>query len=94
VVENVTSGKQIAIILSSVSPAAVSRFYTSMLPKDGYKITNNTLASENNGSGAAIDFHGHGYKGTIGAVSNLSSPGVSIGGVNSSNFTGITLTRQ
>ncbi len=34
-------------------------------------------------------------KGTIGSVSNLSSPGVSIGnGVNSSNFTGITLTRQ
>jgi hypothetical protein len=95
VIENITSSKQTAIILGSVKPAEVSRFYTSVLPKDGFKITNNTLASENNGSGAAIDFRGHGYKGTIGAVSNLSSPGVSIGdGVNSSNFTGITLTRQ
>jgi hypothetical protein len=49
----------------------VSSFYSSVLPKDGYKITMNTLTSENNGTGAAIEFTGHGYKGTIGALSNL-----------------------
>ena len=43
---------------------------------------------------AAIEFTGHGYKGTIGAMSNLPSAAPSFAGVNGKNFTGITLTRQ
>jgi hypothetical protein len=94
VVENVSYGKQIAIILSSISPAKVSSFYTSALPRAGYKITSNSLATLNNGAGAAIDFTGHGYKGTIGAVSGgLASPAADFGG-DSKNLVGITLTKQ
>jgi hypothetical protein len=94
VVENATMGKQTVILLGSVGPSQVSSFYSSVLPQDGYKITMNTLASGNNGTGAAIEFSGHGYKGTIGALSNLPSPAPSFAGVNGKNFTGITLTRQ
>jgi hypothetical protein len=94
VVENATMDKQTVILLGSVSPSQVSSFYSSVLPKDGYKITINTLTSENNGTGAAIEFTGHGYKGTIGAVSNLPAQAPSFAGVNGKNFTGITLTRQ
>ncbi len=94
VVENASYGKQIAIILSSISPAKVSAFYTSALPRAGYKITSKSLATLNNGAGAAIAFAGHGYKGTIGAVSgSLASPAASFGG-DSKNLVGITLTKQ
>ena len=94
VVENASYGKQIAIILSSISPAKVSAFYTSALPRAGYKITSKSLATLNNSAGAAIAFAGHGYKGTIGAVSgSLASPAASFGG-DSKNLVGITLTKQ
>jgi hypothetical protein len=94
VVENVSYGKQIAVILSSIGPARVSGFYTSALPRAGYTITGNSMTTLNNGAGAAINFTGHGYKGTIGAVSgSLASPAASFGG-DSKNLVGITLTRQ
>ena len=73
VAENIAEGKDIVILFGSVSPAEVSRFYTSVLPRDGYKITDNTLATLNNEAGAAITFTGHGYKGTIGADSSIPS---------------------
>ncbi len=94
VVENITEGSQTVILLGSVSPSEVSSFYTSALPRAGYKITMNTLATMNNGTGAAIEFTGHGYKGTISAESNLASTGVSVGGLNGKNFVGITLTKR
>ncbi len=91
VVENATENKQTVIILSSVSPSEVSSFYTVALPRAGYKIASNSLATLNSNTGAAIEFTGHGYKGTIGAVSNLPTTGVSLGGVSTKNFVGITL---
>ena len=94
VVENITEGNETVILLGSVSPSEVSSFYAAALPRAGYKITMNTLATMNNETGAAIEFTGHGYKGTIGADSNLATTGVSVGGVNGKNFVGITLTKK
>ena len=78
VVENVTYKDQIAIIMGSVSPAEVSRFYLSALPRAGFKITSNTQISVG-GTGATgpeseFAFTGHGYKGTIGAITSASIP--------------------
>ena len=89
VVENASDDKGIVVLLGSVTPAQVSRFYTSALPRYGYKITENSMASLNNGSGAAIEFTGHGYMGTIGAESGLATSGSSHGP--DSNLVGITL---
>lgn len=94
VVENITEGGQTVILLGSVSPSEVSSFYASALPRAGYKITMNTLATMNNNTGAAIEFTGHGYKGTISAESNIATTGVSVGGLNGKNFVGITLTKH
>jgi hypothetical protein len=96
VVENITNGNQTVILLSSVPPSEVSSFYTAELPRDGFKITSNTLVTGNAGgigAGAAIEFSGHGYKGTIGAVTNLPSPAAEFSGTNK-DVVGITLTRQ
>jgi len=92
----VTAGKQTVILLGSVTPAAVSSFYMSALPQAGYKITENTLTTVSGGTGAAIEFTGHGYKGIISAESNidLATAGVSMSGVSGKNFVGITLSPQ
>ena len=75
VVANMPCGKQDLIELGSVTPPQVSTFYTSALPRAGYKVTNNTLTSDPN-TGAAqgmaeITFTGHGYAGLIIALANL-----------------------
>jgi hypothetical protein len=96
-------GKQIIIELASVTPSQASSFYTSELPRAGYKITGNTLLTDTGnaalpGSEAEIEFTGHGYKGTIAALSNmgaLASMGPSPVSVPSSiakNFITISLT--
>jgi hypothetical protein len=96
-------GKQIIVELSSVTPAQTSTFYTSALPRAGYKITGNTLLTDTGnapvpGSEAEIKFTGHGYNGTIAALSNmgaLASMGPSPVSVPSSiakNFITISLT--
>jgi len=95
VIENVADNKSVAIILGSVSPAEASSFYLSALPRAGYKITGNTLVTgsgtEATGPASEIDFTGHGYKGTIGAISDVSPPaGVNLG--NGKNIVGINLT--
>ena len=97
VLENFAYNNQIAIILSSVSPAEASSFYLSALPRTGYKITGNTLVtgsgSVSTGPASEIDFTGHGYKGTIGAISNVSPPaGVNLG--NGKDVVGINLTSR
>jgi len=97
VLENFAYNNQIAIILSSVSPAEASSFYLSALPRTGYKITGNTLVtgsgSVSTGPASEIDFTGHGYKGTIGAISNVSPPaGVNLG--NGKDLVGINLTSR
>jgi hypothetical protein len=72
---NSACDKQVIIELSAVTPAQASSFYTSELPREGYKITGNTLLTGTGttlpGSAAEIEFTGHGYKGTIAALSNL-----------------------
>jgi hypothetical protein len=102
VMVNMTCGKQLVIELTSVTPPQASDFYLSALPREGYKITGKTQLTETgNGQPGAvveIDFTGHGYKGTIGAVANLgalSSTGPSPSSVPSDfakNFVTITLT--
>jgi hypothetical protein len=72
---NSACDKQVIIELSSVSPGRASSFYISALPRAGYRITGNTLLTDTGntlpGSAAEINFTGHGYKGTIAALSNL-----------------------
>jgi hypothetical protein len=102
VLYNSTCDKQVLIELSSVTPAKASSFYISALPRAGYKITGNSLLANTGdglpGSAAQIEFTGHGYNGTITAVSDLgalSSMGPSPAAVPSSiakNFFTITLT--
>ena len=84
-------GKQILLELGSVTPVQASTFYTSALPRAGYKITNNTLTSDpNTGSPqgmAEFTFTGHGYTGLIIAMANLgaaASAGPSMSGLPSS----------
>lgn len=68
-------GKQDLIEVGSVTPAQASTFYTSALPRAGYKITDNTLTSDpNTGTPqgmAEITFTGDGYTGLIIAMANL-----------------------
>jgi hypothetical protein len=86
--EDVTDGKTIVILFSSVTPSVVSSFYASALPRAGYTITLNSASS---GAYAEITFTGHGYKGSISALSKVPASDVSLGGVSNKNFTGITL---
>jgi hypothetical protein len=103
VLANGTCDKQIIIELGSVTPSQTSSFYVSELPRAGYKITGNTLLTDTGntalpGSVAEIEFTGHGYKGTIAALSNmgaLASMGPSPASVPSDiakNFITISLT--
>jgi hypothetical protein len=78
------------IVFRSVSPSAVSRFYTTALPRAGYTITSNSSAAGDSFSGTEIWFTGHGYNGQIGALSSFHIPGNSLGG----NTVEITLTPQ
>jgi hypothetical protein len=94
VVENVSNGTTIDIVLSSVSPQEVSSFYGSALPAAGYTVTQNTQASGAAVTGTAVEFTGHGYKGDIGAVSSLGITGLSALGGLAGNVIGITLTPQ
>jgi hypothetical protein len=94
--------KQVIIELSSVTPPQASSFYTAALPRAGYKITGNSLLTDTGnelpGAEAEIEFTGHGYKGTIAAVSNfgaLSSMGpspVSVPSNIAKNFITVSLT--
>lgn len=75
VVFNSACDKQVIIELSAVTPSQASSFYMSELPQAGYKITGNTLLTDAGnalpGAAAEIEFTGHGYKGTIAALSDL-----------------------
>jgi hypothetical protein len=91
VVENVTSGRTIELVLGSVTPSRVSSFYASALPRAGFAVASNTLATGSSITGVSIEFTGHGYKGTIGALSNLGITG--LGGFGK-DIVGITLAPQ
>lgn len=93
VVENAAEGKQIVVIIGSVSPQKASTFYTSALPQSGYKITMNELCTNGNqGSALGIEFTGHGYKGVITAASDVT--GISLGPSGSKDVLAITFTKQ
>ena len=78
-------------IFSSISPAKVSGFYATALPRAGYAISTNSVLSESGSTDAIIEFSGHGYKGNIDALSHFSHPGVSLAGLGTKNVTTITL---
>jgi hypothetical protein len=98
VAENVVDGKHIIIIFSSVTPANVSSFYSTALPRAGYTISGNSILNESGVTEAIIAFTGHGYKGDIGAASHVTGSGasgsvVSLPGVGTKNVTTIALTQ-
>lgn len=72
---NVPCAKAVLVELDSVTPAKASAFYTSALPRAGYRITGNTLASDPKTGApqalAEIMFTGHGYTGVIIAAADL-----------------------
>lgn len=93
VAENVADGKHIIIFFSSVTPANVSSFYSTALPRAGYTISGNSILNEGGVTEAIIDFSGHGFKGDIGAVSHFSGSGPNLPGLGTKNVTTIALTQ-
>jgi hypothetical protein len=83
VIGNITCEKETIIELGAVTVAKVSSFYNSVLPAEGYKITGNSMIDTAgdglSGPAAEIQFTGHGYKGTISALSNFGSQMASAG---------------
>jgi hypothetical protein len=72
VVYNISCPKQISIILSPVTPSQSSTFYTTALPRAGYKIEGNIMSSDpSTGALEEIEFSGHGYKGAIATMADL-----------------------
>lgn len=91
VAENVASSQEIVVIFSSISPAQVSSFYATALPRAGYSISNNSVLSESGSPVAIIQFSGHGYKGNIDALAHFSDPKVNVAGLGTKNVTTVAL---
>jgi hypothetical protein len=91
VAENVANGQQVIILFNSVTPANVSSFYATALPRAGYAISGNSVISEGGGTEAIIEFSGRGYKGNIAAVSHFSGAGVSVAGLGTKNVSTVEL---
>ena len=91
VAENIADGQESIVIFSSITPATVSSFYATALPRAGYAITGNSLVTEGGGTVAFIVFSGHGYKGNIDALSKFPNSGVSVAGLGTKNVTTITI---
>jgi hypothetical protein len=81
---------EIVLIFGSVTPAKVSSFYATALPRAGYTISMNSVISQNGGTAAIVEFAGHGYKGNIDALSSYPSTGVTISGLGHKNVTTIS----
>jgi hypothetical protein len=88
---NVDGGKQTGIFFVLVTPAKVASFYTATLPRDGYKITANTLITQSGSAVAFVQFSGHGIKGTIDSVAKFPDS-VGIPGLGHKNVTSVTIT--
>ena len=84
-------GKQTGIFFVLVTPAKVASFYTATLPRDGYKITANTLITQSGSAVAFVQFSGHGIKGTIDSVAKFPDS-VGIPGLGHKNVTSVTIT--
>jgi hypothetical protein len=91
IAENVSISHGIDVIFSRITPAEVSSFYATALPRAGYVISGNDVVSQSGGSEVLIQFSGHGYKGNIAALSNFSGAGVDIAGLGHKNVTTISL---
>ena len=78
VVYNLSCLKQISVMVNPVTPSQSSAFYTTALPRAGYKIVD-TLATDGLDE---IDISGHGYTGSIATITDVSaepSSGPSLG---------------
>ena len=90
VTENIAiDQKDIVVSFNSVTPANVSSFYATALPRAGYTITGNSVVTQGGGTVAFIFFSGHGYKGNIGALSKAPASEASLG-LGTKNVTTIT----
>lgn len=81
--------KDIIVAFGSVTPANVSSFYATALPRAGYTISGNSVVTQGGGTVAFIFFSGHGYKGSIGALSKAPASDASLG-LGTKNVTTIT----
>jgi len=93
IAENVSISQGIDIIFSLITPAKVSSFYATALPRAGYVISGNSMVSVSGGTEVLIQFSGHGYKGNIAGLSNFSESGVNIAGLGHKNVTTVSLQR-
>jgi hypothetical protein len=91
VADNIGASQQIIVIFSAVTPANVSSFYATALPRAGYAISGNSVISEGGGTEAIIQFSGHGYKGNIAALSHFSGAGVSVAGLGTKDVSTVEL---
>jgi hypothetical protein len=97
VVENMATnvdGKQTVIFFDLVTPAKVATFYTEALPRDGYKVTANSLVTQSGSTVAFIQFSGHGIKATIDSLDKFPGSNVGIPGLGRKNVTTVTITPQ
>ena len=80
VTENIAiDQKDVVVSFNSVTPANVSSFYATALPRAGYTISGNSVVTQGGGTVAFIFFSGHGYKGNIGALSKAPASEASLG---------------
>jgi hypothetical protein len=93
VAENVAYSQQVIVMFTSVTPAIVSSFYATALPRAGYAISGNSMFSVGGNTEAVIEFSGHGYKGNIATLSHFSGSGVSVAGLGTKNVSTIELSR-
>jgi ABC-type phosphate transport system substrate-binding protein len=90
VTENIAiDQKDIVVAFGSVTPANVSSFYATALPRAGYTISGNSVVTQGGGTVAFVFFSGHGYKGDIGALSKAPASEASMG-LGTKNVTTIT----
>ena len=90
VTENVAiDQKDVIVAFNSVTPANVSSFYATALPRAGYTISGNSVVTQGGGTVAFVFFSGHGYKGDIGALSKAPASEASMG-LGTKNVTTIT----
>jgi len=90
VTENIAiDQKDVVVAFGSVTPANVSSFYATALPRAGYTISGNSVVTQGGGTVAFIFFSGHGYKGDIGALSKAPASEASMG-LGTKNVTTIT----
>jgi hypothetical protein len=91
VAENLGDSQAIEVLFNSVTPAQVSSFYATALPRAGYVISMNSVVTENGDTVGIVSFSGHGYKGTIIVQAKFTEPSVTIPGLGTKDVTTISL---